>query len=202
MTSPSAPPESPSNGRPRLSGGLLFRSPEPTTVDDLTQTPTWEEAGEGSPDPLDLLGGSPSASASSSDASDEDDESDPRSSGTSSADPASVKALSTKAQKLAARQAVKIAGGMAHQYLARDEAAQAAGLFLVDDESAEQIADPLARIMARHAPVDGAMTNPDVADGIAAMLGVANFVRKQIEASSHAAALRVQAAPTSPAADV
>jgi hypothetical protein len=167
-------------------GPLTFRSP-----DDEGTTP-WDEkspaTGEGSP--LDPPAGSPSVSDESSAPQYEDDESDPRSSRASSADPASVRPLTAKAQAAAARQAVKIAGSMAHQYLARDEAAKAVGLFLVDDETAEQIGDPLARIMARHAPIDGGIANPDVADGIAAMLGVANFVSKTVIASSQAAALR------------
>ncbi len=201
MTSPTldeALHVAPSPRRP--SGGLTFRAPQ----DSPTSWPTDSQpaTGEGSPDPLDQLGGSPSASGARLDESAADHDSDPTSSPASSADPASVRPLTQKAQQAAARQAVKIAGSMAHQYLARDEAAQAVGLFLVDDESAEQIGDPLARIMARHAPVDGALANPDVADGIAAMLGVANFVRKQIEASSHAAAMRVEGAAAAAPADV
>lgn len=187
-----APPAAAPSPRRPPTGPLTFRSPESSSE----WTTTDPEMGEGSP--LDPLAGSPSVSDESSEQHDHD-ESDPTSSRTSSADPASARPLSKKAQQLAARQAVKIAGSVAHQYLARDEAAQAAGLFLVDDESAEQIGDPIARIMARRAPVDGAIANPDVADGIAAMLGVANFVSKQITANSHAAAIRAQnAAPLQP----
>lgn len=194
-----APHAAPSPRRP--SGPLTFRGPG---EDDETPTP-WTEAehmGEGTTSPLDPLGSSPSASGASSDELDEDDESGPRSSRTSSGDSASVRPLTKAAQRAAARQAVKIAGSMVHQYGCRDEHDRAAGLFLVDDESAEQIGDPLARIMARHAPVDGAMANPDVADGIAAMLGFANLIRKQIEAGSHAAAMRAEGAGPKQPADV
>ena len=93
---------------------------------------------------------------------------------------------------------MKIAGSMAHQYLARDDASRAVGLYLVDDETAEQIGDPLSRIAARHAGPMGAAANPDVADGIAAMLGVAKFVSITIEKSSQAAAYRMQATPAEP----
>jgi hypothetical protein len=184
-----APPASQPSQRSRPTGGLTFKSP----AEEEWGTPigadlTPEQAGMSLDD---QPAGSPSASDGWSDSSDEDDESDPTSSHTSSdADRPRVKPLSQKAQRLAARQAVKIAGSMAHQYLARDEAAQAVGLYLVDDESAAAIGDPLSRIAARHAPVDGAMANEDVADGIAAMMGVAHFVSKTIEKSSQAAALR------------
>jgi hypothetical protein len=50
------------------------------------------------------------------------------------------------------------------------------------------------------------VANPDVADGIAAMLGVAKFMSVTIEKSHHAAALRVELAQQqqghAPAADV
>lgn len=189
MTSPASPllddaPLPPSPRRP--AGPLTFRSPEPET---WLEQETAATAGEGTA-PLDPPAGSPSASDEPSAWSGEDDESGPSSSRGSSADPASVKPLTARAQRAAARQAVKVAGSMAHTMLARDEAAQAVGLFLVDDETAAQIGDPLARIVARRAPLDGAVANPDVADGIAAMLGVANFVSKQIVASSEAARLR------------
>lgn len=186
----------------RPSGGLTFRGPEdepPTWAEQMLSAPV---PGEGTSPLDDPLAGSPSDSAWSSAESDEDDESDPTSSQTSSADPASVRPLTQRAQRAAARQAVKIAGSMAHQYLARDEAARAVGLYLIDDETAGQIGDPLARIAARHGGSAGAVANPDVADGIAAMLGVAKFVSVTIEKSSQAAALRMQTAPAAPATDV
>lgn len=187
MTSPAASP--PVNGSPRRpSGGLTFSSPSTDEWGELTGEEITElTTGEPSSSPL---GGSPSGSDASSDEPDEELDSDPTSSRSSSGGD-SVRPLSAKAQRLAARQAVKIAGSVAHQYLARDAAAQAVGLYLVDDETAEQIGDPLARIAARHAGPAGAVANPDVADGIAAMLGVAKFVSVTIEKSSQAAAHRL-----------
>jgi hypothetical protein len=170
----------------RPTGGLTFRAPEADETTSTTGAPAGEET---APSLDDLPAGSPSDSEWSS-ADPEDDENDPRSSKGSSGSE-SVRPLSARAQKAAARQAVKIAGSMAHQYLARDAAAQAVGLYLVDDETAEQIGDPLARIAARHAGPTGAIANPDVADGIAAMLGVAKFVSITIEKGSQAAALRM-----------
>jgi hypothetical protein len=170
----------------RPTGGLTFSStPSPDPLDELM--------GEGTPDLDDQLAGSPSEDESR-DLFDESDESNPRSSKGSSA----TKALSAKAQQAAARQAVKIAGAMTHQYLARDESARAVGLYLVDDETAAQIGDPLARIAARHAGPAGAIANPDVADGIAAMLGVAKFLSITIEKSSQAAQHRANLHPAEP----
>jgi hypothetical protein len=195
-----SPLQPPSPRRP--SGGLTFRAPESEwPAGEIRPDLTAEQYANG--ESLTSPGaGSPSASDELHELSDEGPDSDPTSSRASSADPGSVRPLTAKAQKLAARQAVKIAGSMAHQYLARDEAAKAVGLYLVDDEVAEQIGDPLSRIMARHSPADGAMANPDVADGIAAMLGVANFVRITIEKSSAAAAVRVQQSGDLGAVDV
>jgi hypothetical protein len=183
-----APPSPP---RQRGSLGLTWR--QPTTEEAAGDWPTPEQlsaATAGEATLPDLGDGSPSEDAPSHAPSDHD-ESDRPSSPASSGRRAS---LGQKAQTAAARQAVKIAGSMAHQYLARDDAAKAAGLYLVDDESAAEIGDPLARLAARHAPMGGEI-NEDVADGIAAMMGVAHFVSKQIERSAEAAAHRAGMAP-------
>lgn len=182
-----------SNGRPTSASALTFR--HPSTTDETTSphpSPLDEElatlTGEGTTPPLsDPLAGSPSDSDELPGPSSEDDESDRISSRASSR----ARAAAERAQQLAARKAVQMAGAMAHQYLARDEAAQTVGLYLVDDEQARAIADPLARIAARHAPADSAVNNPDVADGLAAMMGLADFVRVTIEKQSEATALRV-----------
>jgi hypothetical protein len=196
MTSPAAPPvASPLSGPPRPRGGLTFRAPE--EEEETTWTTLDQLAGEGT-SPSDPLADSPSDSewTSAEDEDESSDESGPTSSRGSSAD--SVRPMSARAQRAAARQAVKIAGAMAHQYLAHDEAAKAVGLYLVDDETAAQIGDPLARIAARHAGPTGAIANPDVADGIAALLGVAKFVSITVERSSAAAAQRAQSPERSP----
>jgi hypothetical protein len=199
MSSPSAPPV---NGSPRPRGGLTFRAPavedespatwagEPTRTTETSTTGPLEETTPGPADPLD---GSPSDSEWSSTAADEDDESDPRSSRASSADGAAVRPLTKRAQQLAARQAVVIASGVAHQFLARTEEAQAVGLYLADEDDAERIGDPLARIVGRRAGSAGAVANPDVADGISAMLGMAGFIAKQISKTQQIAQHRAAA---------
>ena len=189
-----AAPAAPMPRRPsRPTGGLTFRDPGDEPWSSLPPT----GAGEGtSPAPTttpvldDQLAGSPSDSEWMSGGLDEDDESAPRSSAASSADPASAKPFSQKAQTAAARTAVRMASSMAHTYLAKDEAAQIVGLYLADDDDAEAIGDPLARIAARHSGVGP--VNEDVADGIAAMVGVAAFITKQVAKGQQAAAIRAE----------
>lgn len=96
-----------------------------------------------------------------------------------------------------ARAGVLIAGDQAHNLLARTEGQQAVGLYRTDQDDAERIGDPLARIAGRHQGV-GEM-NEDTADLLASMLGLARFATKQITLSHHAKAL--DAGPKAPAAD-
>jgi hypothetical protein len=191
MTLPAtdAAPAAPMPRRPaRPSGGLTFRDPGEEPWSSLPPAGTGEEP---TTDLDDQPAASPSGSEWTPDESDEDDESARSSSRASSAD-SSARPFTQKAQKAAARTAVKVASGVAHQYLARDEAAQAVGLYLADDDDAEAIGDPLARIVARHSGDSGAMANPDVADGIAAMLGMAGFISKQIAKGPQMAAHRAE----------
>lgn len=173
-----APPGvAPSPRRP--SGGLLFRAPEEEL---LTEELATEEspAGEESPSQLgDPLDGSPSDSEWSSDESDEEDESGPRSSSSSASDRKQA-ALSKKMQTLAARQAVLVASGMVHRVAVRSEEQSRAGMYLADEEDAERIGDPLARVAGRRIGSSGAVANPDVADLMASMMGIAGYVSKQI----------------------
>lgn len=167
----------------RPSGGMTFRAPEEVPAATWAEGPTRTtatSAGEETTPALDDLGdASPSASEWQIDESAADDESDRTSSRSGSGD--DVRPLSKKAQQAAARTAVKVASGMAHTYLARTDEARRVGMFLADDDDAAAIGDPLVRILGRHAGSSGAVANPDVADGIAAMLGVAGFVAKQID---------------------
>lgn len=152
-------------------GGLTFRGPEETWTEEET-TAGEEES------PNDPLAGSPSAPEWSSDESAEDDDSGRSSSSTSSGE--APPALSKKMQRLAARQAVLVASGMVHRVAVRSEEQARAGMYLADEEDAERIADPLARIAGRRVGSSGAMANPDVADLMASMMGVAGYVSKQI----------------------
>ncbi|HSX68137.1 hypothetical protein [Nocardioides sp.] len=119
----------------------------------------------------------PDLSLPSSDLPDDSDRSD-RDAATASEPPSTLKA---KARALlpAARQAVRTAGTVAHTTLTQPETLERAeGLYLPDDEDVKAIATPLASIAARRVP--DAATNPDVNDGVALVLGVVNYVVKQL----------------------
>jgi hypothetical protein len=180
--------------------GLTFSGLSPSPSDDQpspSPSPSPEQLlGEGSPSPLDdLTDRSPSDSDELPDElTDHDDESAPT--GSRSGSRAARRAVE-QAQQAAARKAVRMGATMLHARLARDEAAQAAGVFLMDDDTAAGIADPLARIAARHMPADNALANPDVTDGISAMMGVADYVRLVVEQQQKAAEYRVGLAPES-----
>lgn len=188
-----APPgvaPAPSPRRPL--GGLTFRHPAEDELSTTIQTedgPEW--TGEGSPS--DQLDDSPSVSAWPTDESDADDESAPTSSRGSSAD--AVRPLGKAMQTAAARQAVLVASGMAHRFATTSEAQLMVGLYLADEEDAERIGDPLARIAGRRVKDSAAIANPDAADAISAMLGLAGYVSKQIVKLSEARTIAPEAAP-------
>ena len=85
--------------------------------------------------------------------------------------------FASEENKKLARNAVLIGSYRAHQMLARTQGQIRAGLYLADDEDAEHMGDPLANIAARHTGISS--DNPDVNDGIAALIGFANYVAKQ-----------------------
>lgn len=119
----------------------------------------------------------PSLSHPSSDLPDESALSD-RDDATASA-PRSTGKAKARALLPASRQAVLTAGTVAHTVLTQPETLERAeGLFLPDDEDVEAIATPLASIAARRVP--DAATNPDVNDGVALVLGLVNYVVKQL----------------------
>jgi hypothetical protein len=178
------------------SAGLTFSGLHPSPSDETIPSPSTSPEqlpGEESPSPLDeLTDPSPSVSDELPDEQADPDESAPT--GSRSGSRAARRAVE-QAQQAAARKAVRMSATMLHARLARDEAAQAAGVFLMDDDTAAGIADPLARIAARHMPADNALANPDVTDGISAMMGLADYVRLVVEQQQAAAALRVGLAP-------
>ncbi|MFP5372385.1 MAG: hypothetical protein ACLGI3_16780 [Actinomycetes bacterium] len=98
-------------------------------------------------------------------------------------------------QTAAARQAVLVASGMAHRFATTSEAQLMVGLYLADEEDAERIGDPLARIAGRRVKDSAAIANPDAADAISAMLGLAGYVSKQIVKLSEARTIAPEAAP-------
>ena len=82
------------------------------------------------------------------------------------------------------RGGVVIASSQAHNMLARTEGQKQAGLYLADEEDAERIGDPLARIAGRHQGIG--KVNPDTADLLAAMVGLTRYATKQVQRANHA----------------
>jgi hypothetical protein len=97
-----------------------------------------------------------------------------------------VRPLGKAMQTAAARQAVLVASGMAHRFATTSQAQVMVGLYLADDEDAERIGDPLARIAGRRVKDSAAIANPDVADAISGLLGFAGYMSKQIVKLSQA----------------
>lgn len=94
--------------------------------------------------------------------------------------------LSRAAARQTARAAVLTAGGVAHRLLAQTEGQRQVELYLADEEDAKSIGDPLGNIAHRHSGAIGAAANPDVADGLQAMLGMFGYLSKQILATAQA----------------
>ncbi|MBN9328086.1 MAG: hypothetical protein BGO38_07005 [Cellulomonas sp. 73-145] len=137
------------------------------------------------PDPT-ALGDPWSSISETSDSAGEPDPSPaPTSSPASSAEPL----LSKGTIEDLAQELVIGAGEMLNQTFARDGASQQVGMWLTDDHDAENIGTPLARIVNRHETL-GAVGNPDVADAIAAGVGVGVYLWRQLQRWNAARQLR------------
>lgn len=81
--------------------------------------------------------------------------------------------------------AVMIASHQAHNLAgSRTEGQRAVGLYLVEREEAETVAEPLSRIAQRNATVG--KVSPDTADALAAMMALAGIATRQIEKGNQA----------------
>lgn len=98
------------------------------------------------------------------------------------------------------RGGVLIAGDQAHTYLARTEGQQIVGLYKADDEDAERIGDPLARLAGRHQGLGE--VNEDTADLLAAMVGLTRYATKQIQRGRDAKAIDAGAPSTAEPVDL
>ena len=187
---PASDPSSPTSGpeweptpssQPRPVGGIAFATPK---EEEETTTPWSSGVEDGSPslgaEPLDALQDAPSD--------------DRRTSSKAS----SGSALSKRALRDAVRQGVLMAGSVAHQLLPRDQVEREVGLYLADEDDAEAIGDPLASIANRRGGL-GAAANHEVTDAIAALIGLALYIAKQLARFTAARQLREQAAAAAPA---
>ena len=183
----------PVDGLTRPSGGLTFlqpTTPEPASPSDAPSPSDLPSEPSSPSDPLD---DSRSASAPLHDEPGDPSEDEPRSSTGSSTKAPS--AASKRVLRDAIRESVLMAGAVAHDFLARDQAAQEAGLYLADEDDAESIGDPLANMANRRGGI-GAAGNPDVADAISALIGLAFYATKQFKRARAARELRRAAAQT------
>ena len=150
------PSQIPSQTRPR--GGMTFAQPDPQ------------------PETSDQPNVSPSPSGEPRTELPDSTEPGPTSSPGSSGSPS---VGSKRVLRDAVRSGVMMAGGVAHQLLARDQAAIDVELYVVDAEDAEAIGDPLANIANRRGGI-GIAGNPDLADAISCLIGLALYAAKQI----------------------
>lgn len=99
-----------------------------------------------------------------------------------SAKPAKPK-LTRAALRGYARKAVQAVGGFVGQRLTQpDSIGRQYGLWVPDGEDVEAVADPVAGIVARRIPDKAARAlNPDVEDGFALLLAIAQYVGKQLQ---------------------
>lgn len=163
------------------SPGLTFRSPvdelippaspsdlpslEPTSDDPWTSSPP---ADEGSPSVSDEPSDEPSEASAA-----------PRTSSRASSASRAANEATTRLVEGTMRGLVLQAGALANGYLAPPEEA-AHGLYLTDEDDAAAIGEPLAGIVARRVPDVPGAGNPDVADAIAAAVGLLVFGLKQL----------------------
>lgn len=175
--SAAAPPLPPQPRRPK-GFGLTFRSPDPAATSPLADPTTVPGSPqlEATTEPVSPEAGSPSGSGESSDAPSES-----RSETSSKASSAEANPLSKATLNKAMGQGVAMAGTMAHHYLTRDDLDKEALLWLADEDDQKAIGEPLAAIAGRRGGVAGSLGNPDLADALNAMVGVAVYVSKQIQ---------------------
>ena len=179
------PPQPRSSGR---SLPLFFSGSQPQEPDPW---PTLEETSE----PADVDG------SDSGDESLSDPDESP--SGTSSPDSSAdgggpLKPLGKAALRATTRKGVLIATSAVHRIAARQELEKAAGLYIADEQDQELIGDPVANLLHRRGGIVGNKMSEDANDALSALMGLANYVSKQIVLTAEIG--RLQAAGVDPAA--
>lgn len=104
-----------------------------------------------------------------------------------------------------AKRLVMVAGKIAQQRLTMpDSIERADNLWMPDEEDAQDIANPIAGLVARRIPAGaaGASGNPDVEDGIFLLVAVVAYVLKQVERRQSLRQLYSQVTPDLTANDV
>lgn len=184
------PPQWPDSPPSRPSLRLGFRQPAEGLSDQIP-SPAYspETDQELPPDPFDAPGSGPEWTPESDESPDDAPSSSPGSS------PAR-NPLVGKALRDTCRNGVIIAADQAHRFLATSPGQREAGLYRADTDDAANIGDPLSRIAARRQTL-GEM-NPDTADLLAAMMGLAGYATKQIQAAAIASKIDERRTPDNP----
>jgi hypothetical protein len=173
------PPSPSPNLRPNRGVRSLFfsGSPQPEEEEEPPPSPSLQQPGDGSV----------SGSEWPSDEDEEPDSTTTSSPGSSAdAKGGPLKPLTKAALKATTAQAVLIGSAMAHRVAARTEGQRVVGLYLADEQDADNIGDPLASIMHRRGGIAGGAMNPDVNDGLQIAMALANYVSKQVVKVSQA----------------
>lgn len=87
--------------------------------------------------------------------------------------------VSRRKMRLAARKGLQGASQVANDNLAKDQLEVDAALYVMSEEQAKMIGDPVADIAARRMSAAGVGGNPDVADGLMAIVGFAVYCADQ-----------------------
>lgn len=99
---------------------------------------------------------------------------------------------SSRGSKRQLRKAIAVgftgAAEVAHEFLARDEYAQAVGLWLTDEDEADGVAEPAAEIVGRR--MKDVPMGDDLADGVALALAVGAYLLAQLSRWRYARDLR------------
>jgi hypothetical protein len=183
----------PPSPRPRgvLGRRLAFREPSPEELETMLSPEAGRPPLTGE-EPLEEDPGFDSAGPPSG-------ESDPGSGETSSGQSDTragrrgpLKVASDEARQMA-HNGVFLASVRVQAMLARSQEQIDLGMYVADEQDQEQIGTPLADIAARRAGVSS--DNPDVNDAISALIGVANYVVKQVQLSAVARRMHREATP-------
>jgi hypothetical protein len=112
--------------------------------------------------------------------SDPDESLPETSSSASSGDGGPLKPLSKAALRATTRKGVLIATSAVHRIAARQELEKQAGLYIADEQDQELIGDPVANLLHRRGGIVGNKMSEDANDALSALMGLANYVSKQI----------------------
>lgn len=88
--------------------------------------------------------------------------------------------VSRRKMRLAARKGLQGASQVANDNFARDQLEVDAGLYVMSEDQAKMIGDPIADIGARRMSAAGVAGSPDIADGLMAIIGLAVYVADQL----------------------